>query len=303
MWVKGNIHCHTIASDGDSEPSAVCRIYSEHGYDFLSITDHMRRVDPSQVDDPHGLLLIPGEEMQTRGEDVPAAPLHVNGIGVTKRLESEPADTREQAIQNCIDAIVADGAIAQINHPNWHYAFDHTTMLQTNGALLLEVFNGHPAVNNLGDESHISVEAMWDYLLSAGVVIYATAVDDSHHFGEFAPHRANPLRGWVCARVEQLTEGNVLNALRNGEFYASTGVVLEDVRLERERVEVAIRPESGLSYVTSFIGDGGEVLLESASREVRFDVPGDRPLAYVRAKVTASNGTCAWTQPAFRHCA
>ena len=89
MWVKGDIHCHTSASDGDSEPSAVCRICAEHGYDFLSITDHMRRVDPSQVDNPHGLLLIPGEELQARGEDVPAAPLHLNGIGVTKRLESE----------------------------------------------------------------------------------------------------------------------------------------------------------------------------------------------------------------------
>jgi hypothetical protein len=300
MWVKGNIHCHTIASDGDSEPSAVCRIYAEHGYDFLSITDHMRRVDPSQVDNPHGLLLIPGEELQTRGEDVPAAPLHLNGIGVTKRLECEPAATRERAIQDCIDLITADGAIAQINHPNWHYAFDHTTMLRTNGALLLEVFNGHPAVNNLGDESHISVEAMWDHLLSAGMVIYATAVDDSHHFREFAPHRANPLRGWVCARVEQLTESEVLCALRKGEFYASTGVVLEDVRLEREAVEVAIRPQSGLTYVTSLIGDGGEVLSESTLSEARLGVPSDRPLTYVRAKVTASDGTCAWTQPAFR---
>ena len=39
-WFKGNLHTHTINSDGDSSPDDVVRWYKEHRYDFLSLTDH-----------------------------------------------------------------------------------------------------------------------------------------------------------------------------------------------------------------------------------------------------------------------
>ena len=39
-WYKGNLHTHTINSDGDSSPDAVARWYKEHRYDFLALTDH-----------------------------------------------------------------------------------------------------------------------------------------------------------------------------------------------------------------------------------------------------------------------
>ena len=39
-WYKGNLHTHTINSDGDSTPDAVTRWYKEHRYNFLVLTDH-----------------------------------------------------------------------------------------------------------------------------------------------------------------------------------------------------------------------------------------------------------------------
>ena len=46
-WYKGNLHTHTLNSDGDSTPDEVVRWYREHGYDFLVLTDHnvMTEVD------------------------------------------------------------------------------------------------------------------------------------------------------------------------------------------------------------------------------------------------------------------
>lgn len=296
MWVKGNLHCHTTASDGDTDPSEVCGYYAEDGYHFLSITDHMARVDPSEVD-AHGLLLIPGEEMHLAAEEDPAAPLHVNAIGISERVAGEGSFTKAASIQSCIDAALAAGGIAQINHPNWHYAFDHTVISQTRGALLLEVFNGHPAVNNEGDESHISVEGMWDHLLTAGMLFYAVAVDDAHHYVEFTPQRANPSRGWVWVRVPRLTEADVLEAIRRGDFYASTGVKLDDVLCDGLSLRVMVRPESGVNFITRFIGCGGRVLHESDSLDSRFELPDSGSGEYMRAKVISSDGCCAWTQP------
>ncbi|MGE5193778.1 MAG: PHP domain-containing protein [Deltaproteobacteria bacterium] len=39
-WFKGNIHTHTLWSDGNDYPEMVSLWYKERGYDFLSFSDH-----------------------------------------------------------------------------------------------------------------------------------------------------------------------------------------------------------------------------------------------------------------------
>lgn len=39
-WWKGNLHTHSFWSDGDAFPEVVAAWYKEHGYQFLSMTDH-----------------------------------------------------------------------------------------------------------------------------------------------------------------------------------------------------------------------------------------------------------------------
>src|SRR5690606_2452567 len=39
-WWKGNIHTHTLWSDGDDFPEMVAEWYRTHGYDFLALSDH-----------------------------------------------------------------------------------------------------------------------------------------------------------------------------------------------------------------------------------------------------------------------
>lgn len=39
-WYRGNIHTHTLWSDGDDYPEMVALWYRDQGYDFLSFTDH-----------------------------------------------------------------------------------------------------------------------------------------------------------------------------------------------------------------------------------------------------------------------
>lgn len=300
MWAKGNLHTHTNLSDGDSAPDDVCRYYAARGYHFLSITDHNRFTDPKKVHS-HGLVLLRGVEVSVVPECDRTVPIHVNGFGVRGNVVPRTGFTAVEALQNCVDAVLARAGVAQLNHPNFHFAFDHTQMSGITRCRLLEVFNGHPQVYNDGDGDHIGVEEMWDRLLTAGRVFHATAVDDSHHFtGDFAPHRANPSRGWVCARVKNLTPRSILYALRRGDFYASSGVELEDVAVRGFGLSLAVRRKPGVSCITRFIGDGGVVLSESGELENSFYPSSDSGTSYVRAKVIASNGSCAWTQPVFR---
>jgi hypothetical protein len=39
-WYRGNLHTHTLWSDGDDYPEMVALWYKDHGYDFLSFSDH-----------------------------------------------------------------------------------------------------------------------------------------------------------------------------------------------------------------------------------------------------------------------
>src|SRR5262245_7624878 len=64
-WFKGNLHTHTINSDGDSPPYEVMTWYKRHGYQFLVITDHNTLTDPALFDTnpTDNFLLIGGEEV------------------------------------------------------------------------------------------------------------------------------------------------------------------------------------------------------------------------------------------------
>lgn len=39
-WFRGNLHCHTLWSDGDDLPESVAEWYRDNGYSFLAISDH-----------------------------------------------------------------------------------------------------------------------------------------------------------------------------------------------------------------------------------------------------------------------
>ena len=65
-WFKGNLHTHTVNSDGDSTPSEVTAWYREHKYQFLILTDHNYLTTVEGLNAVHGakdkFMLIPGEE-------------------------------------------------------------------------------------------------------------------------------------------------------------------------------------------------------------------------------------------------
>src|SRR4051812_34941752 len=39
-WWKGNLHTHSLWSDGNDYPEMIINWYRQNGYDFLSLSDH-----------------------------------------------------------------------------------------------------------------------------------------------------------------------------------------------------------------------------------------------------------------------
>jgi hypothetical protein len=285
VWLKGNLHTHTAMSDGDSPPEEMAAWYRDHGYQFLVITDHDK---VTNVAAPEGLVLIPGEEVTDK---LPKKPLHVNAIGLTRVVPPQGGKTTVEVLQRNVDAVREAGGIPLVNHPNFGWAFGANELLELRGVTLLEIASGHPYVNAQGPPS---VEAMWDELLTAGRRVWGVAVDDSHHLKRpWDTDVALPGKAWVVVRAAKADAKSVLGALERGEFYASTGVELEDFG----PASVKVKEKNLAHYRIQFIGAKGRVLQETAGASASYAMRGDE--GYVRAKVIDSNGRMAWTQPHF----
>ena len=298
-WLKGNTHTHTLESDGDSPPEVVARWYKSHGYQFLVISDHNVFTDPrtlaSLVDST--FLLIPGEELTTSFQ---RKPVHVNGLNVPGVIAPRTDSTLVGTIQRNVDAVREVDGVPHINHPNFRWAFSWRELAQVRNDRLLEIFSGHPLVHNDGGGDTPSVESAWDSLLTRGKRIYGIAVDDAHHFqGEFTPERVNPGRGWVTVRAARLDALEILRAMEAGDFYASTGVELDSLRITPTTITLHIRQRGDYRYHAEFIGDGGRVLASAGGNTVSFSLRADDGLTYVRVRVRDSGGGRAWIQPVF----
>lgn len=296
-WFKGNTHTHTTMSDGDSAPEEVARWYKEKGYRFLVLSDHNFFTDPKTLSSlvDSSFLLISGEELTSSFQK---KPVHVNGLNIPRKLDPQIDTTLLGTIQKNVDEVRSVKGAPHINHPNFGWAIDQFTLLKVKNNNLLEIFNGHPLVHNVGGGGTPGLEEVWDFLLTSGMRIYGIAVDDAHHFkGEFGPTRSNPGKGWVVIRARSLNAQEIIDNLEVGQFYASTGVELEDVTVEPDRIEVRIRQRSSFKYRTEFIGSGGRVLSISLENTAVYKLMGDE--LYVRAKVSDSGGSVAWVQPVF----
>ena len=296
-WFKGNTHTHTTNSDGDTAPDEVARWYKSRRYDFLVLSDHNVFTDPatlaSLVDST--FLLIPGEEVTTGFRQ---AAVHVNALGISKVIAAPRDSTLLGTVQKTVDAIRAVQAVPHINHPNFLWSIDTATLFRVKNDRLLEIFNGHPTVHNIGGGDWPGMEDAWDALLTRGKKIYGIAVDDAHHFkGEFAKARANPGRGWVVVRARSLDARDIVTALDEGHFYASTGPVIAEIAVAESSLSVTITRTGDFRYTTQFVGANGEVLATDTSLSPSYRLRGSE--TYVRVRVVDSSGATAWLQPVF----
>ena len=296
-WYKGNTHTHTLNSDGDSTPDEVVRWYREHGYHFLVLTDHNFLTGVDGLNALHGaderFLVIRGEEVTAQAG---GKPIHVNGLDVKRLVEPPSGTSVVDVLQRAVDGVRSASGVPHVNHPNFRWAFSADELRQVRNNRLFEIFNGHPQVNQEGGGGVPGLEEVWDRILSSGTLIYGIAVDDAHTFKQ--PGRADvagPGRGWVMVRAARLQPDALLTAMEQGQFYASTGVVLDDVAATPASLTVRVKTAGDAKYRIRFIGRGGTVLHEAAEPAATYTFTGDE--GYVRAKVLESNGRVAWVQP------
>ncbi len=296
-WFKGNLHTHTLRSDGDSTPGRVVSWYRNHGYDFVAMTDHDRLAPVSWLNAQYGadggFLVLQGEEVT---DDVAGRPVHLNAIGPAEVVMPQHGDTIVDAMRRNAAAIGRAGGLAVINHPNFLSPIGSGALASVPGATLFELFNGNLQTNSRSASGTVGIEDQWDAILSSGRQMYGVATDDAHMFHAAARRdESGPGRGWVYVHARHLTAGAILDALARGDFYASTGVELLDYQITELGISVEVNAQASHLYRVVFIGLDGRVLQSVDSSCAYYAFDGTE--RYVRVRVEDSDGTVAWTQP------
>jgi len=209
--------------------------------------------------------------------------------------------------------------IPHINHPNFGYGISLDDMIALKGERFFEVYNGHPMVHNLGDSVHMSTEEMWDlinisYIENNQSVMYGLATDDAHHYHVKDSKWSNAGRGWIMVQADSLTPASLIAAMEAGQFYASTGVILNSLEFDKNQLSVEVDPKTGITYTISFIGcrkgkSAAEEFKSMEGTKATFELTDD--ILFVRCKITSSKlhnnpiesilYEMAWTQPVLRN--
>jgi hypothetical protein len=273
LWLRGNLHTHTTRSDGQLPPEETIAAYESRGYDFLALSDHDKLVPPEAFQAHTKLTLLPADEVSANGP-------HILAVGIQEVI---PPDADRQKV---IDAANAQGGFAILNHPNWLQHFNHCPqekMEQWTNYAGIEIYNG--IVEYL--EGSALATDRWDRLLGSGRRAWGYAHDDFHISKGIE-------RGWNVVQAADRSPQAILDALRSGRFYASTGVAITRIEV-REDVLFVAAPDA---QRIRFIGAWGRELFYADSGEAEYPVE-DRAGGYVRVECYGRGVKAAWTQPFF----
>jgi len=207
-WVKGDLHCHTLHSDGANSVEEIVRNAIEKRLDFLAVTDHNTTTHHKELrrlsDLP--IILIPGEEVTTYWG-------HANTWGLREWIEYRCADDESMAAVR--EYVLRQGAMISINHPKsigppWLFK-------GWEGYPCMEVWQAPWRFHNWESLQR------WDGMLQRGQRVVAVGGSDTHSIPPAPsrhPHGIGNPTTWVYAEGGA-SEETILDGIRKGHVTVS----------------------------------------------------------------------------------
>ncbi|MFT3894424.1 MAG: CehA/McbA family metallohydrolase [Anaerolineales bacterium] len=199
--LKGDLHVHTLASDGILTVDELAQRATRHGLDFLAITDHNQFVSSDFLPQLPGLTLIPGVEWtHFKG--------HANFLGLDRPYDEPFFANTPQEIQARFDSAHERGALITINHPCddvCPFQFDMNSLPFD----CLEIWNGPMRMSNL------MAVGLWHSMLMDGKKVPICGGSDYHRDHLFIM----PGGPTTCVYAQSASPADILSALRQGHAY------------------------------------------------------------------------------------
>jgi PHP domain len=282
--LRGDLHVHTLASDGVHSPEELAWKAKRNGLDFLAITDHNQFATRDALPRLEGVTMIPGVEW-THYQG------HASFLGVDRPYDEPFATNTLEEAQARFAAAHQRGALITIDHPFdpiCGFVFDIHTLPHD----CIEVWNGPMR------ESNLRAIGLWHQLLCAGEKTPGCGGSDYHRDTPFI-FLGGPT---MCVFAESAGASDILTAVKAGHGFltfapdgpglelAAGDAIMGDAVRWQDVKEVRIRAQGLVA------GDGVRVATGSKT-ETLFSAPadGDVSLTYtieapgfVRAEILRS---------------
>lgn len=214
-WYRGDLHAHTIHSDGSWDIPEFTAYMRARGLDFVSLSDHNTVTGlaqhRSQTED--GFLALGGMELSTFNG-------HMLALGNSNLYEWRLNIRDGVDITWIMQQVLDSGALLIIAHPmspdepfcsGCHWQFEEA---RPGVALGVEIWNGSWHVFN---EEGLQQYYVW---LNQGYRLVCTSGSDIH-----GPRPAHDIgrAGFNVVYADALSETAILDAIRKGHSYVSAG--------------------------------------------------------------------------------
>jgi hypothetical protein len=209
---KGDLHTHTLASDGVLRVEELAQHALRNGLDYLAITDHNQMVSTDTLLEHAHLTLIPGIEW-THYQG------HANFLGIDKPYDEPFFTNTIVEVQARFASARSRGSFISINHPCDNvcpFLFDIDSLPFD----CLEIWNGPMRWSNL------QAIALWQSMLIAGKKVPICGGSD-YHRDSLLLFPGGPT---TCVYAMSASPDDILSALRLGHAfitYSAQGPTLE----------------------------------------------------------------------------
>ena len=299
MW---HSHIHR-AFPGFEEAADICR---HGGFSFLGVTEHDCRFPQVELGEKEWYKVGSEDFLVIRGFEASHPMGHVTCLGflpeqtgvdvlAAYRNRFEGADL-DAGYEGFLENAAALGAFTALNHPaSWRDkveeliswpGFEHIDAM--------EIYNGGRAGKS---ESKGCADDLYDACLSRGHRLWCGANPDCHSWDTELPD--GPYNGYSVVFASSLSRSDILESLKAGRFYASTGLHLDELSLTGESLAVGAENCRRIS----FYGSGRKLLQEQQGGRAEYRFKGDE--GYVRAELEGPPASLkpgeasarAWLQP------
>ena len=247
---KANLHVHSTFSDGQMTPEEIKELYLSHGYSIVAYTDHEMIVPHNELRDEKFLPITAYElavnESSNGKRFEHFKTYHLNFFSRDpecnfssafsySRMHWDAAKVflpedkhgyecsyKEYSVES-VNRLIAEarneGFLVSYNHPVWSQQ-SYPDYIGLRGLFGVEIHNTE--CKRMG---YYDTVAPWCDLLKSGERLFPLATDDAHSIN-------GALGGWIWVMADELEYGAVFEALEKGDFYASTGPVIEEISID-----------------------------------------------------------------------
>ncbi len=267
-FYKANLHTHTNMSDGAFSPEKVKELYKSLGYSVVAYTDHDIFLDSQHLTDDTFVALNGVEYSSTaNGPDFQKPNrskrvCHFNAIAKDKTNLVQPIYHRTKYFnsatpQEAKDRVVFDpnvpdfekeyspecinemmkicknsGFFVVYNHPSWSLE-RYPDYIQYRYIDAIEIFNGECIMSGYPNSAQ-----EYDDFLRIGRKISCVGGDDCHLLHADSPIHCDAGRAFTMIKAKELTYEAIMDAIVNGDMYASEGPEIYELYYEDEYIHI-----------------------------------------------------------------